>query len=122
MAVILVVDDDQDIREALIEILTDEGHTATGASNGLEALASLQHAPRPQLILLDLMMPVMNGWDFTAELAKDTGLSQIPIVLLSGGGELQQHADSLKVTAYLVKPIKVDVLLSMVESVSAGVA
>ncbi|MBC7545916.1 MAG: response regulator [Candidatus Sericytochromatia bacterium] len=120
MAAILVVDDDQDIREALIEILSDEGHTASGAGNGAEALVSLRQFPRPDLILLDLMMPVMNGWDFTAEIAKDPVLSQIPVVLLSGGGELQQHADSLRVTAFLVKPIKVDALLTMVEAVSGA--
>ncbi|MEO7092000.1 MAG: response regulator, partial [Polyangiales bacterium] len=70
---VLVIEDDVDIREALMGILRDEGYLADGAGNGLEGLDHLraQGGVRPGLILLDLMMPVMNGWQFRAEQQQD---------------------------------------------------
>src|SRR5690606_13804277 len=79
---ILVVEDDQDIRESVVEILEDEGHRVSAAADGREALERLQRAqPRPDLILLDLMMPVMNGFQFREEQLKRPELAGIPVVV-----------------------------------------
>jgi CheY-like chemotaxis protein len=119
MATVLVVDDDQDIREALVEILADEGHRAVGKANGAEALHWLQQGHHPDLILLDLMMPVMNGWDFATAMHRDRRWQDLPLVLLSGGGDLARHADALKATAFLVKPVRLEALLTTIDQLAA---
>lgn len=81
---VLVVDDDPDIREAMIEVLEENGHAATGAANGNEALAHLRAAPdQPCLILLDLMMPVMDGFEFLERVRANPATSHVPIVVLT---------------------------------------
>src|SRR5262249_54943332 len=76
---VLIVDDDRDIREALTQALVEGGYTAVGVANGQEALRWLRTAtPAPCLILLDLAMPVMNGWQFRSEQQRDPGLAAIP--------------------------------------------
>jgi CheY-like chemotaxis protein len=119
MATVLVVDDDQDIREALVEILNDEGHVAVGMANGADALQWLRAGHRPDVILLDLMMPVMNGWDFSLALQTDPRWRHLPIVLLSGGGDLARHASTLNATAFLVKPVRLDALLTTIDTLAA---
>ncbi len=83
---ILVVEDDQDIRETIATVLVEEGYPVVPVANGAEAIAYIRRegALQPRLILLDLMMPVMNGWEFSAELRNDAGGAAIPIVVLSG--------------------------------------
>src|SRR4051795_10954972 len=80
--IILVVDDDEDIRETLRLVLELKDYQVLVASNGLEAL-EVMRTNRPQLILLDLMMPVLDGWEFVAELDKDPKLSDTPIVVIT---------------------------------------
>ena len=80
---ILVVDDDPDVRDAIASVLGDEGYGVTSVGNGREALEHLHHRTRPSLILLDTMMPEMDGWSFRQELKKLPELSSIPIVILS---------------------------------------
>ncbi|MBC7545053.1 MAG: response regulator, partial [Candidatus Sericytochromatia bacterium] len=83
---ILIVEDDIDIRETLAEILADEGYSVASAANGLDAISYLQTEAMPCVILLDLMMPVMSGWEFRAKQQQDPTLAGIPVVVLSGDG------------------------------------
>jgi CheY-like chemotaxis protein len=112
---ILVIDDDPDIRDALAEILVDEGYEVTGVNNGREALDYLKEATRPSLILLDMMMPGMDGWSFRRELQKDPALAEIPVVILSAHGDVRDAALVLGVADYLRKPLKVESVLEIAE-------
>src|SRR5687768_14141295 len=80
---ILLVDDDADIREALEELLVDAGHSIITAGNGRQALDVLAREPLPALILLDMMMPVMDGYEFLLEQRKDERLASIPVAVLT---------------------------------------
>jgi len=112
---ILIVEDDFDIREALEQILQEEGYEVRGASNGSEALAIATSGPAPRLILLDLMMPVMNGWQFRSEQLKDARLAAVPVLIISADPDLQSKAATLGVAGLLKKPISLDDLLSAVK-------
>ena len=115
MRSILLVEDDVDIRLDLADILRAEGYEVATASNGQEALDFLgQHSGQVGLILLDLMMPVMNGWDFRARQLEEPALTEIPVVLLSGAGDVARHALALKTAGYLIKPLRLDSLLGIV--------
>jgi CheY-like chemotaxis protein len=97
--VVLVVDDESEIREALTEALEQEGYRVRIARNGEEALAQAHELP-PDLILLDLMMPVMSGWQFLEARAHDAQLARIPVIVATAStGDLPQGA-----AAYLQKP------------------
>jgi CheY-like chemotaxis protein len=111
---ILVVEDDMATREALAMILSAEGYEVVSAGDGREALASLRGPSRPDLILLDLMMPIMDGWQFRREQAQDPTLSVIPVVVLSADGNVQQKATSLRAAGYLQKPVDLENLLEVI--------
>ncbi len=112
---ILIVEDDTDLREALVQVLRDEGYEAAGAVHGLEALAHLRsRVAKPCLILLDLTMPVMNGWQFRAEQRQDPRLSGIPVVVLSAGSNLAEQIADLQVRDYVQKPIRLPDLLDTI--------
>ena len=112
---ILVVDDDDAIREVLAAVLEDEGYQVRSAANGLEALQLLHAAATaPAVILLDLMMPVMNGWEFRAAQEIDPDLASIPVVLLSANREIAAKATAARVQAYLPKPVDLDHLITTV--------
>lgn len=117
---VLIVEDDQDIRESIAEVLRDEGHAAETAAHGAEALALLRREshPPPRLILLDLMMPVMNGWELCAELLKDARLASIPVVVLSGDARVAGKAAELHADGALAKPVSIAGLLEVVERFS----
>ena len=83
---ILIVEDDADVEEAMREILEGEGYPILSAANGEEALRILAEKPRPRLILLDLMMPVMNGWELLRALRESAKLARIPVVVVSAVG------------------------------------
>jgi CheY-like chemotaxis protein len=113
-AVILVVDDDADFLHALASILLDEGYHVITAAHGEAALSYLRSSPQPDLILLNLVMPVMNGWTFLDELRQDPESSGIPVVLLSGISDLREQAATLGVSGYMAKPIEVRLLIEAV--------
>lgn len=117
---ILVVEDDTDIREALMGVLEEEGYDVVGAGNGREALDALREGPRPALILLDLMMPFMNGWQFRAEQKLDANLSEIPVVVVSADANVGQKAASLEAVGHLKKPVELDALLAVVARFARG--
>ena len=112
---VMVVEDDALIREMVSHILAGEGFRAVGASNGEEALHRLrvEHV-RPALILLDLMMPVMNGWQFRAEQLRDPALAGIPVVIMSAsdGGDVPAEG-------HVGKPFEIDALLDAVSRLSS---
>jgi PAS domain S-box-containing protein len=112
---VLVVEDDQDALETISDLLRSHGYTVAGAGNGREALDYLSHAAPPRVILLDLMMPVMDGPEFLHEKERAPTMAPIPVVLVSGDGHLARKADELQVDDYITKPIKVDVLVRAVE-------
>ena len=115
MRSILLVEDDDDIRVDLADILRGEGYEVATASNGQEALDWLRdHGQTVSLILLDLMMPIMNGWDFRGRQLEEPALMAIPVVLLSGAGDVARHALALKTAGYLIKPLRLDSLLRIV--------
>ena len=113
---ILIVEDDDDIREALTQILQLEGYAVREAANGSEALdISAQH-PVPSLILLDLMMPVMDGWQFRTEQLKDPALSKVPVVVISADASVHEKVAMFGAATVLPKPISLDRLLRAVEA------
>ena len=113
---ILLVEDDAGIREAVSEILEWEGFEVSCAINGADALAQLaDEAHRPQLILLDLMMPIMDGWAFRKAQAGLPDLAAIPVVILSAIAGHDQSAHALSAAAVLAKPFELQRLLDAVE-------
>jgi two-component system response regulator MprA len=113
---VLVVEDDSDIREALVEVLEDGHYRAIRASNGEVALAKLRDtAPVSCVILLDVMMPVMDGREFLARQQKDDALRQIPVVVLSAHADAARAAAQLNAAGFLRKPIDLSELMRMVE-------
>ena len=111
---VLIVEDDLDIREALSQVLEFEGYPVATAVNGEEALKYLANSEPPGLILLDLMMPVMDGWQFRLEQKKHPEWSQIPVVIVSADGQVGQKAASIGASGYLKKPVELDTLLDTV--------
>jgi CheY-like chemotaxis protein len=113
---ILVVDDDSAIRAMLSDILGGEGYDVVSVANGQEALRYLrQRDDLPQLILLDLMMPIMNGWTFLTHQQQDAALATIPVVVISAGSMVQQPPLPHAPASFLPKPVDVDLLLGVVE-------
>jgi len=111
--VVLVVDDDPDILEALSEILEAEGFEIRRARNGKEALERLEPDP-PQLILLDLMMPVMDGWEFAQRMRQRPSVAHIPIIVLSADRNVGSKASDIGAVGHLAKPFELNDLLEMV--------
>jgi CheY-like chemotaxis protein len=109
---ILVVDDDEDIREVMSAALEQLGYRVISAADGLECLEALRRE-RPGLILLDLMMPRMDGWAVCGALAADPALSTIPVVALTG--DMRATAEGLAVQALLRKPFDLATLITYVE-------
>jgi DNA-binding response OmpR family regulator len=117
---ILTVDDDEAIRHSLAAMLEEEGFEAIWAKNGLVALDYLRAVPDPELpdlVLLDFMMPVMNGQDFCSEKRKDPRLSGIPVVMMTAGGSLVDVMDSCELGArgFMSKPMDLDTVIKMVQ-------
>jgi CheY-like chemotaxis protein len=112
---VLVVDDDPDIRESVERVLGIHGHAVATAAEGQEAIAILRHAAdRPCVILLDLMMPGMNGFELDAELQADPAWSGIPVVIITGAAMLADERASALRREILRKPFPLKVLLSTV--------
>ncbi len=111
---VLLVEDDADIRAMIGQLLELEGYPVFATGNGIEALEHLRAGARPGLILLDLMMPVMNGWQFRAEQSRDPVLAAIPVVVISGDVRASERAGSIRVEGYLKKPLDLTVLLGVV--------
>jgi CheY-like chemotaxis protein len=112
---ILVVDDDATLREGLIGFFRLEGRSAMGASNGAEALFLLGKEVWPGVILLDLNMPVMNGWDFVSALERMSELPRIPIAIMSGATSNREIPPREADAGFFKKPVNLDALLATVD-------
>lgn len=113
---VLIVEDDAAIREVMRIVMEFEGYTVFSAENGKEGLEVLAKIPNPCLVLLDLMMPVMDGWAFADRLQKDATLAATPIVVVTAFSE---RAQSIENATVLKKPVDVDVLLNTVKKYCA---
>jgi CheY-like chemotaxis protein len=109
-AKLLIVEDDDNARMALGDILDYEGYPVAMCCNGKEALDYLHSRPLPALIILDLQMPVMNGWQFCHECRRDVELASVPVVVITAF----QSPGDLEVDAVIKKPIDIEHLLDMV--------
>jgi DNA-binding response OmpR family regulator len=108
-----VVEDDPDVGEIMEMILDAEGYGVLRAQDGREALDQLREAA-PCLILLDLMMPGMNGWEFRSEQLRHDELARIPVVVMTGAGDDSAKVAELNAAAYIRKPVELDELLRVV--------
>jgi len=111
---VLIVEDDEDLREMMAQLLSLEGFHSATVANGREALQYLHDAEKPQVILLDLMMPVMDGWEFRRQQQADPDLAPVPVIVLSALDH--GRASDLEAAAFLKKPLDFDRLLSLVRS------
>jgi len=112
-ASVLIVDDDADNREVLGEVLSDAGYSVVFARDGAEALALLRGL-RPDVILLDLNMPIMDGLEFRAAQRRDPALARIPTVVMTALDHFRQWIGELAPTEMVAKPLKLAQLLSIV--------
>jgi len=112
MATVLLVEDNDDVRDMMAVALQIAGNRVLTARNGREALHLLHELPRPCLIILDLMMPVMNGWELKAALVGDPSLSDIPTIVVSALSD--EAMARTGATEYLPKPVDIDRLIEVV--------
>lgn len=112
---ILIVDDDDDIRDVVGMLLEVEGFQVAKARDGLDALGQLQAGPLPSLILLDMMMPRMDGEAFVAAIRSDPKLTGIPVIVMSGHHVARQKAAQLEAAGCLVKPVEMKALLWLIQ-------
>jgi len=109
---VLIVEDDADLREMMAQLLSLEGFQTAAVANGREALDYLHNGDAPDLILLDLMMPVMDGWEFRRKQQADPALASVPVIVLSALD--QSRAADVNATAFLKKPLDFDRLIQLV--------
>jgi CheY-like chemotaxis protein len=114
---VLVVEDDNAIRLSLTELLSNEGYDVSSVSNGQEALDLLAKGELlPSIILLDLMMPLMDGFSFRKKQIADPRIKDMPVIIMSADGNVQEKLKEVGGKAYIRKPIDIDVLLKTIES------
>ncbi|MGE0872222.1 MAG: CBS domain-containing protein [Kofleriaceae bacterium] len=112
---VMIVEDDADLLADYEQVIREEGYSVVTAQNGAEAIKRLGDAPSPGLIILDLNMPVMDGWTFRSHLLQDPHKAQIPVVLMSGSRDLTSEVSNLDVDGCLRKPVSLNQLLFTVE-------
>ena len=110
----LIIEDDPDLRDALCALLRGEGYQVAAAADGCEGLDRMGAPPRPGLVLLDLMLPHMDGFEFRVRQLENPELAGIPVIVFSGGGDVEQKAARLGVAASLMKPLDFRTLLDHV--------
>lgn len=112
---VLLVEDNADVREAIREILEEEGYGVQFAANGRDALELLKAGPSPCLILLDLLMPVMDGWEFLTHRRNDPAFSAVPVVILSAVAH-RVESKTVGAAGVLAKPVDGATLLRLVRA------
>jgi CheY-like chemotaxis protein len=116
---ILVVDDDPSIRDVVADFLELSDYAVATASNGIEALAHIRSS-RPAAVLLDLMMPVMDGWEFLRQCRQEAPCAPVPIAIMSAAREAGAAASELGAQAFLPKPFDLDTVLAVVDQLASG--
>jgi CheY-like chemotaxis protein len=111
---VLVVDDDEDIRIVIGEVLELAGYRTITATDGEDALTLLRRDPGLGLVLLDMMMPGVDGWEFRRRQLAEPALARVPVVVLSGAGNTEQIAREIGADGFLSKPVSKKDLLEMV--------
>lgn len=112
---ILLVEDDEVILSLLKELLENHNYLVDCAHNGVQALRSLRDNPDlHSLILLDLMMPIMNGLQFIEEQSKDSAIRSIPVIAMSADNQLKNRLSGPNIVGYFTKPIKIDFLIETI--------
>lgn len=114
---ILLVEDHDELRRAVAELLELEGYEVVQAADGNQALESLRDGPTPCVVLLDLHLPGLSGQEFRARQMLDEELAGVPVVALSGHGGIAQQAAAMRMDDYLEKPIDLDKLLVVLRRV-----
>ncbi len=117
---VLVVEDDPDTRAALVAVLEAAGYTAAAAAHGLEALDRLRAGPAPDLILLDLALPVLDGAGFRREQRRDPAVAAIPVLLFSAAADLEEKAAALGAAGILRKPVDFGRVVEAVRRAAGG--
>jgi two-component system response regulator MprA len=110
---VLIIDDNDDVRDGLTQLIRAEGYGVETARDGREALRKLRDV-HPCIILLDLMMPDMSGYDFRQAQLADDELKTIPVVLYSATHDIREAAERLQAAAYAAKPIVIDRLMALI--------
>jgi CheY-like chemotaxis protein len=119
-ASVLIVDDDRAIRDAVRELLETEGYEVVEAANGSAALARLSSGLRPSVIILDLMMPAMDGWDFRSEQLRHPELKTVPVVIITAVGfSVDTLRKQFGEVGVLLKPVSPQQVLDAVRQVAA---
>jgi len=117
---VLLIDDNREFREAVAEFLTDEGYTVHSAADGREALQWSKNCETlPKLILLDLLMPILDGWGFLDERRKDSRLACVPVVIMSGASGIEREAKNAGASAVMNKPVVPQELLRVIQYYTA---
>jgi CheY-like chemotaxis protein len=111
VSLVMLVEDDDDIRETLTLLLEEEGYGVVGYRGGREALDGLRTGPRPGAILLDLMMPDMDGHEFNRLLRADAALATVPVILITAAGMERVRREEF--TEVLRKPVRAEALLEV---------
>jgi CheY-like chemotaxis protein len=114
---ILVIDDDSDIRETLADVLSSAGYEVTTAANGREGLDRLRGSAH-DLVVLDLMMPVMTGWEFRGEQLRDASIAEVPVIVISAA----RSPKPIEASATLPKPFDLQELLDLAERLAGATA
>jgi CheY-like chemotaxis protein len=115
-ATVLVVDDDEPLRASIADVLEDEGYVVRHAANGAQALAELAASDAPSLILLDLRMPVMDGFEFRARQLQDARIARIPVIAFTADASVETSMDGADFALELKKPLRLEDLLRAVEA------
>jgi CheY-like chemotaxis protein len=113
--IVLVVDDEPAVRQMFEDILSGEGSEVVSAVDGRAALDLLNDGTQPCVILLDLMMPRMNGWQFAEELHADPALGELPLAVVAANPRFKPDAERLGARRWLGKPVDIDELLATVD-------
>jgi two-component system chemotaxis response regulator CheY len=117
---LMIVDDDDDLRDALADVMTAEGYEVAAFADARAALAALEQGVTPFLIMLDLMMPGMSGWEFRAAQLENPTLALIPVVVVTAAGHLNDAAHALSSVEVLHKPFALEILLPVVARYAAA--